>query len=164
MNPYTSPTSAATASFRLFDLLAADYLFYDAQTASVLLCANQTRISFSCPSLLDFLEHAALYFGSSLDGRKQAYQVFMKQTKLIPLCLSIHPLLCLLPTCSQQNPDLCYVNYLQIDRITKSPQKNRAIIAFKDGLQLEAGSFASMERIYLKASWFIYHYSSQSSQ
>ncbi len=154
----------ATASERLFDLLQADYLFYDALTTSVMLCSNHTHTAIASPSLACFLEQVALCFGSTLQGRKQVYRTLMKQTKQIPLCLSLDPLICLLPTCSHQNPNLCYVNYPQIERIQKSPQKNRAILVFKDGLHLEAGSFASMERNYLKAGWFIHHYSSQSSQ
>lgn len=112
-----------------------NYLSYE-YSESLVLMHKKSRIDHvSATSLPFWINEICVEYGSTSQGRVQAYRRRMKQTMYIPILVSTEPLLFLIPTGSARDPETLWISFTEITHYLK--QKSSTLVYFKDGQVLD---------------------------
>lgn len=109
-----------------------NYLYYDYLTSKVCKVKENNRTYESVVNIKTYLDYQCIEHGSTLAGRKKAYQVKMRQKKFVPIFVNPH--LVYFPNKSQKDSTCIWINYFEIDYVEY--KKERCIIHFHDHTSL----------------------------
>ncbi len=110
-----------------------NYIYYHYPTSTVCKVAEQQAVYEKWPNVTKYLDALCLENGSTVSGRRKAYQYKMKQKKFTPVF--INEQLIYFPTSSSRDPHCIWVNYAKIQ--TVQYQKKKCTIFFKDHTHIE---------------------------
>lgn len=107
-----------------------DYLYYDYAKSAVCKVKEAKKEYVSSPSVERYLDKLCMENGSTLEGRKKAYQHTMEQTHYIPIVLQENPHRIFFPIKSLKDPENIWICYEEINHIEY--HKKTCTIVFHD--------------------------------
>ena len=112
-----------------------DYLFYSYPKSCVIQVSQDQCAEIPAASIRSWMEEQAIFHGSTLKGRKDAFAATMKVRKFLPAILCLDRVSIFVPEDCTGKDETRWISWQSIEKIQYT--SDRAIVFFKDGLVLD---------------------------